>query len=77
MKLSELCAYLDETLQAKDFSDVSYNGVQVATEAGLNAEVKKIATACSASLEAIDAADKGDAHISSRRGALACFLQSD
>lgn len=56
MKLSELCAYLDETLQAKDFSDVSYNGVQVATEAGLNAEVKKIATACSASLEAIDAA---------------------
>ena len=56
MKLAELCAYLDEVLATKEFSDVSYNGVQVSTEEGMGAEVKKIATACTASLEAIDAA---------------------
>ena len=52
MKLAELCAYLDEVLATKEFSDVSYNGVQVSTEEGMGAEVKKIATACTASLEA-------------------------
>ena len=56
MKLAALCAYLDEVLATKEFSDVSYNGVQVGTEEGMGAEVKKIATACTASLEAIDAA---------------------
>lgn len=52
MQLKELIAYLDETLDVKAFRDASYNGLQVAG----SDEVKKIATACTASLEAIDAA---------------------
>lgn len=52
MQINELIAYLNETLDAKAFRDASYNGLQVAGPQ----EVKKIATACTASLEAIDAA---------------------
>lgn len=52
MQVSELVAYLDEILEAHDYKDASYNGLQVAGPK----EVKKIATACTASLEAIDAA---------------------
>lgn len=52
MKVSELTTYLDELLEAHDFKDASYNGLQVAGPK----EVKKIATACTASLEAIDTA---------------------
>lgn len=56
MKLSELTSYLNDLLEVRDFRDVSYNGVQVDSEDGSNGEVKKIMTACTASLEAIDAA---------------------
>lgn len=52
MHISELIASLDELLEARDYKDASYNGLQVAGPE----EVKKIATACTASLEAIDAA---------------------
>lgn len=53
MHIRELTDYLDSFLDIKAFSDPSYNGLQV--EAGPE-EVLKIATACTASLEAIDAA---------------------
>lgn len=52
MQIEELVAYLDEVLDARAFRDPSYNGLQVAG----NPEVRKIVTACSASLEAIDTA---------------------
>lgn len=52
MQITQLVSYLDELLEAHDFRDVSYNGLQVAGAR----EVHKIATACTASLEAIDEA---------------------
>lgn len=52
MHINELTSYLDELLEVNDFKDASYNGLQVAGPT----EVKKIATACTASLEAIDTA---------------------
>ena len=57
MKIKELTSYLDKLLQVRDFKDASYNGLQVAGPT----EVKKIATACTASLEAIEAAAKAGA----------------
>lgn len=52
MHIQDLTSYLDELLDVQAFSDPSYNGVQVAGPE----EIKKIATACTASLEAIDEA---------------------
>lgn len=52
MHISTLTQYLDELLDVKAFGDPSYNGLQVAGPE----EIHKIATACSASLEAIDEA---------------------
>ncbi len=56
MQISELIAHLDEYLDVKAFRDPSLNGLQVEGFA----ECTKVATACSASLEAIDeAAERG------------------
>lgn len=52
MHIQTLTDYLDEMLDVKAFSDPSYNGLQVAGKE----EIHKIATACTASLEAIDEA---------------------
>lgn len=54
--LQEICRYLDNLLEVKNFNDFCVNGLQVEGKA----EVGKIATAVSASLSTIEAAiDKG------------------
>lgn len=52
MHIQALTDYLDGLLDVHSFNDPSYNGLQVAGPEQIN----KIATACSASLEAIDEA---------------------
>lgn len=50
--VQQIVAFLDDFLESRDFRDVSYNGLQVAG----SKHIKKIVTACTASLEAIDTA---------------------
>lgn len=59
MRIQALTSYLDEFLDVKAFSDPSYNGLQVAGPE----EVHKIATACTASLEAIDEAVENECDV--------------
>lgn len=57
MHINSLIQQLDKILSPNDFKDPSYNGLQVAG----TTEIKKIATACTASLEAIDVARESGA----------------
>lgn len=57
MEVSALISYLDQLLDSAYFKDPSYNGLQVAG----TKKIKKIVTACTASLEAIDMAVENEA----------------
>lgn len=50
MEITKLIKHLDKLLDSAYFKDASYNGLQIAGKK----EINKVATACTASLEAID-----------------------
>jgi dinuclear metal center YbgI/SA1388 family protein len=60
MKLAQLVAWLDETLQVGDFDDVSNNSLQIAR---VGEEISRVAFAVDASLMSIEAAGRAGAQL--------------
>lgn len=60
MKLSDIVAWLDKTLEVDKFDDVSNNGVQIARSGD---EIRKVAFAVDASVRAVEAAAAAGAEL--------------